>query len=132
VLAVDDLVALVATSRELASEVHLPRLLHRILAEATRSSISHFEGPEEFEPRKPGQSVAHPHECYDTVIEAGESWKQAIDSAIEEASVALFLVNPSLLASAFVMREELAPVLQSRPSDRAPATSHARWCVQGH
>jgi transcriptional regulator with GAF, ATPase, and Fis domain len=40
VLDVDDLMALVATSRELASEVHLPRLLHRILAEATRLTDS--------------------------------------------------------------------------------------------
>jgi class 3 adenylate cyclase len=40
VLDVDDLVTLVATSRELASEVHLPRLLHRILAEATRLTDS--------------------------------------------------------------------------------------------
>jgi adenylate cyclase len=48
----------------------------------------------------------------DTAIEAGASWKQAIDRAIEEASAAIFLVSPNLLASTFAMRQELAPVLQ--------------------
>jgi hypothetical protein len=130
--------------------------------------INRYDGPEEFELRKPGQSVAHPYERYvihpgapagtaaapqrrvsrearlfisyshrdehwrsllrthlqpyvtagtvevwdDTAIEAGAAWKQAIDRALEGASVALFLVSPNLLASPFVLREELAPVLE--------------------
>src|SRR5262245_28402684 len=39
-LNVADLAALVATFRDLAAEVHLPRLLNRILAEATRLTES--------------------------------------------------------------------------------------------
>jgi len=39
-LGIDDLVALVETSRELAGDVHLPRLLRRILSQATRLTDS--------------------------------------------------------------------------------------------
>lgn len=48
----------------------------------------------------------------DTAIEAGEPWKHAIERALDEASAAIFLVSPHLLASAFAMREEFAPVLR--------------------
>jgi adenylate cyclase len=143
-------------------------LVDKITFRAARSLINRYDGPEEFELRKPGQSVAHPYERYvihpgapagtaaapqrrvsrearlfisyshrdehwrsllrthlqpyvtagtvevwdDTAIEAGAAWKQAIDRALEGASVALFLVSPNLLASPFVLREELAPVLE--------------------
>src|SRR5262245_34575888 len=39
-LGTDDLLALVETSRELAGDVHLPRLLRRILSQATRLTDS--------------------------------------------------------------------------------------------
>jgi hypothetical protein len=41
VLDLNDLVALVTTARELTSEVHLPRPLHRILAQATHLRNAH-------------------------------------------------------------------------------------------
>jgi adenylate cyclase len=143
-------------------------LVDKVTFRAARERISRFDGPEEFELRKPGQTVAHPYERYvlypsgnspysrplehvqtkprsiflsyshqdenwrrllrihlqpyvtssgvevwdDTAIEAGEAWKRAIARAIENASLAVFLVSPNLLASTFVMREEFAPVLQ--------------------
>ena len=144
-------------------------LVDKVTFREAKGRISRFDGPEEFELRKPGQTIAHPYERYvlypnagdatpppaheqgqskasrlfisysrrdenwrlllrthlhpyeisrvvevwdDTAIEGGESWKQAIDRAIDGASVAIFLVTPNLLASNFVMREELAPILQ--------------------
>jgi len=148
-------------------------LVDKVTFRAARDIIDGFEGPEEFELRKSGQTVAHPYERYtlrtrkgmppapelhapaatgsassrrsgvfisyshrddewrrllrthlhpyvtagsvevwdDTAIEAGEDWKSAIDQAIQNAAVALFLVSPNLLASPFVLREEIAPLL---------------------
>ena len=48
----------------------------------------------------------------DTQIEAGKLWKEAIDKALSEVSVAIFLVSPNLLASQFAIHEEFAPILQ--------------------
>ncbi len=150
-------------------------LVDRMTFLSARSRVSRFDGPEEFDLRKPGQSVSHPYERYvlypdvgssasptrsegvgtrarrlfvsysrrddrwrqllrthlqpyvtsssvevwdDTAIEAGESWKQAIERAIEQAAAAIFLVSPNLLASTFAMREELAPVLLRARSRR--------------
>ena len=146
-------------------------LVDKVTFRAARHLIGGFDGPEEFELRKPGQTVAHPYERFvlrprpaeapevsaeamqaeaarigglfisyshiddswrkllrthlqpyvtagsvqvwdDTAIEAGIRWREAIETAIERASVALFLVSPNLLASKFVQQEELAPLLR--------------------
>lgn len=145
-------------------------LVDKVTFAAARHLIGSFDGPEEFEFRKPGQKVSHPYERYtirptaieparpgtqsssdlvrtgglfisyshaddpwrqllrthlqpyltagtvevwdDTAIEAGERWREAIETAIERAKVALFLVSPKLLASRFVQQDELAPLLK--------------------
>jgi class 3 adenylate cyclase len=138
----------------------------KVTFHAARPIVQRFEGPEEFELRKPGQTVAHPYERYllhetsevapaapspapagvrlfisyshrdkawrdllrthlepyvtsgsiqvwdDKSMEAGTEWKKAIDEAIDKAAAALFLVSPNLLASGFVRKEELTPLVK--------------------
>jgi hypothetical protein len=49
----------------------------------------------------------------DSRIEAGDNWHQAIQKAIDEATIAVLLVTPAFLASDFIMKHEL-PVLLER------------------
>jgi class 3 adenylate cyclase len=142
----------------------------KVTFRSARHLLGGFEGPEEFDLRKQGQTVSHPYERYlllppsapqdagakgaaieaarvgslfvsyshrddawrqllrthlqpyvtagsvevwdDTAIEAGVQWREAIETAIQQAKVALFLVSPNLLASRFIQEEELAPLLR--------------------
>ena len=43
----------------------------------------------------------------DENIRPGDVWQQEIETAIEEADVAVLLVSPNFLASEFIMRDEL-------------------------
>lgn len=148
-------------------------LVDKVTFNQARDAIDAFEGPEDFELRKPGQTVAHPYARYllvrgagrmsddvpaaaklasaaprkrgvfisysrhdgewrallrthlqpyvqsgaievwdDTTIEAGADWTVALDRAIEDAAVALFIVSPTLLASRFIQEEEIAPFVR--------------------
>ena len=49
----------------------------------------------------------------DTLIGASRRWRPEIDDAIARAHVALLLVSPDVLASQFIMRQEL-PALIAR------------------
>lgn len=144
----------------------------------SQSIVDDFDGPEDFELRKPGQTVGHLYERYrliarkgareaaptsapadvaadrrnglfisysrdddawrrllrthlqpyitagsievwdDTVIEAGDEWRVALDDAIENASAVLFLVSAKFLASDFILDAEIRPFL-------AKARAHA-------
>ncbi len=54
----------------------------------------------------------------DRDIDAGERWSERIDAAIDSAQVAVVLVSPAALASAFIRDKELPPLLTAteRPS----------------
>ncbi len=47
----------------------------------------------------------------DTHLAAGDDWRGEIDRAIRQASIALLLVSPDFLASDFIARNELPPLL---------------------
>jgi hypothetical protein len=48
-------------------------LVDRVTFRAARDRIARFDGPEKFELRKPGQSIAHPYERYVLYSNAGQS-----------------------------------------------------------
>ena len=52
----------------------------------------------------------------DTAIKAGTNWKNAIKKAISEAAVAVLLVSPDFLASEFIAKDELPPLLKAAES----------------
>jgi TIR domain len=53
----------------------------------------------------------------DTKINPGESWQDKIQTALEEAQIAILLVSPNFLASDFIAFEEL-PKIFKKSSDK--------------
>jgi tetratricopeptide (TPR) repeat protein len=55
----------------------------------------------------------------DSKIPAGNLWKDEIDKALSEAKVALLLITTNYLASRFIAKDELPPLLQAAKQDGA-------------
>jgi pSer/pThr/pTyr-binding forkhead associated (FHA) protein len=53
----------------------------------------------------------------DTCIQPGERWPDALRDAMRRARVAVLLVSPDYLASRFVAREELPPILRAAEAE---------------
>jgi internalin A len=53
----------------------------------------------------------------DTTIPVGGNWKEQIDSALALAKVAILLVTPNFLESAFIAKNELPPILNAAAKD---------------
>ncbi|MGK7910560.1 MAG: toll/interleukin-1 receptor domain-containing protein [Synechococcus sp.] len=53
----------------------------------------------------------------DTKIQAGQEWKAEIETALSEARVAILLVSADFLASSFIDRDELPPILLAQKEE---------------
>ena len=54
----------------------------------------------------------------DRAIEAGANWRAEIEQALDEAAVSVMIVTPSLLASDFVVNEEMPRILDGSAQGR--------------
>lgn len=52
----------------------------------------------------------------DTQLRAGDKWKEEIDAALAKASIAVLLISADFLASDFIVRNELPPLLKRAES----------------
>lgn len=49
----------------------------------------------------------------DTRIRAGDRWREEIEAALKAAKVAVLLISPDFLASPFITKQEVPPLLKS-------------------
>jgi Inner membrane component of T3SS, cytoplasmic domain/TIR domain len=54
---------------------------------------------------------------HDGIIEPGERWLETLREAVGRARVAILLVSPDYLASRFIAREELTPILRAAEAE---------------
>jgi hypothetical protein len=52
----------------------------------------------------------------DTRIRAGDEWREEIERAIASCKVAILLISPEFMASAFINNDELPPLLKKAKS----------------
>lgn len=55
-----------------------------------------------------------PRPWSDEEIKIGESWREAINEALNRARVAILLISPAFINSEFITNEELRPILEAR------------------
>lgn len=125
ILVVRDIDTRIAEIEELIARLDVPQRQARIEAVARQKNtvfISYSHRDQQWLERlqvhlKPLERAGLLRRWDDTMIRPGQDWQQEIDQALRSAQVAVLLISADYLASDFIDRNELPPLLEKHANE---------------